>query len=183
MWRAALLLSLAAWTPADQQAARTVAALEVTLRNPADRARLIDLLEEHATQAGLHVDDGSNEWRASEARSGQIPADTRVTFNVGVWRGKDDAENEALADDRYHPGRVWITFPHGSQSDRSTRFRRPLIAAIQHWRPDAKMLPILPWGGLPHAKDLVIESGQYKIRRSAAPAYALKPSLPIFARD
>jgi hypothetical protein len=88
-----------------------------------------------------------------------------------------------LADDRFHPGRVWVTFPRGSQPDRSGQFREPLIAEIvQRW-PDAKAIPVLPWGGVPHARDLVLTANGYRIARSAAADYELSPSLPIFTSE
>lgn len=181
MWRIVAFVLLAGCSFADQESVRTVAAIEVPLREQADRTALLGLLQRHAERSGLHVDDGSEEWRKFEQQANQIPPQDRVTFNVGVWRGADDDENEAVADDRYHPGRVWVTFPRGTEPDRSKRFREPLLTEIRQRWPEAKMLPVLPWGGLPHARDLVLLGGDYRIARSAAVDYELAPSLPIFA--
>jgi hypothetical protein len=181
MWRIVAFVLLAGCSVADQESVRTVAAIEIPLREQADRAALIGLLQRHAKRAGLHVDDVSEKWREFERQANQISPQDRVTFNVGVWRGTDDDENEMVADDRFHPGRVWVTFPRGSEADRSRRFSEPLIAEIRQRWPEAKMLPILPWGGLPHARDLVLVGGDYRIARSAAVDYELAPSLQIFA--
>jgi hypothetical protein len=183
MWRIVAFVLLVSCSPVDQESVRTVAAIEVPLRGEADRANLLSLLQRHAERSGLHVDDGSEEWRQFEEQANQIAPQDRLTFNVGVWRGDNDDENEALADDRFHPGRVWVTFPRGSQPGRSRRFREPLIAEIMQRWPEAKAIPILPSGGLPHARDLVLTGDGYRIARSAAAAYELPPSLPIFTSE
>lgn len=181
MWRIVAFVLLAGCSAADQESVRTVAAIELPLHEQADRVALVELLQRHAERSGFHVDDVSEKWRKFEQQANQIPSQDRVTFNVGVWRGADDDENEAVADDRSHPGRVWVTFPRGSKPDRSRRFREPLLAEMRQRWPEAKPLPILPWGGLPHARDLVLVDGDYRIARSAAVDYKLAPSLPIFA--
>lgn len=183
MWRFVFLFLLSACSPVDQESVRTVAAIEVPLRGEADRVDLVAMLRRHADTSGLHVDDGSDEWRRFEQQANQLAPEERLTFNVGVWRGANDDEAEALADDRFHPGRVWVTFPRGSEPGRSRRFRGPLIAEIRRRWPDAKAIPILPWGGLPHARDLVLTGDSYRIARSAAADYELPPSLPIFAPE
>ena len=183
MWRIVVTILLVGCSPVDQESIRTVAAIEVPLRGEADRADLLSLLQHHAERSGLHVDDGSEQWRQFEQEANLIAPQDRLTFNVGVWRGDNDEENEALADDRFHPGRVWVTFPRGSQPDRSSRFREPLIADIKRRWPEAKPVPILPWGGLPHARDLVLTQDGYRIARSAAANYELPPSLPIFTSE
>ena len=183
MLRLSILLLLGACGSVDQHGVETVAAIEVPVRDRQDSAALLALLRRHAAVSGLHVDDGSAERRQFEAQANQLPPSDRVTFNVGVWRGKNDDENEAIADDRFHHGKIWITFPRGSKPEQSSRFRDPLIAEIMQRWPDAKPIPILPWGGLPHARDLISTASGYRIRRSAAADYKLSPSLPIFASD
>jgi hypothetical protein len=183
MWKSLLLLVLAACSPADQESVRTVAAIEVTLRTDADRMDLLRILSRHAAASGLHVDDVSDDWRRFEQQAKQLAPEDRGTFYVGVWRGRNDDEAEVLADDRYHPRRVWLTFPRGVEPDRSRRFREPLLAEIRRRWPDARAIPILPWGGLPHARDLVLTGQGYRIVRSAAEAYDLPSSLPIFAPE
>lgn len=181
MWRLILIFALAGCAPADQEGVRTVAAIEVVLKKPQDRIDLVVILRRHAAQAGLHVDDGSLEWRDFERRAKQIPPDDQVTFNAGVWRGEDDDEPVAFADDRFHRGRVWVTFMRGAKANRFKAYRDATISAIRNRWPEAKFLPILPWGGLPHARDLVLTSDGYRISRSSASAYELSPTLPIFA--
>lgn len=183
MWRLVSFVLLAGCSPVDQESVRTVAAIEVPLRGEADRADLLSLLQRHAARSGLHVDDGSEEWRQFEQEANLIAPQDRLTFNVGVWRGDDDGEIEASAGDRFHAGRVWVIFPRGSQPDRSRRFREPLIAEITRRWPESQRIPILPWGGLPHARDLVLTGDGYRIARSAAADYELSPSLPIFTSE
>ena len=118
MWRLLFLISLVGCAPVDQESVRTVAAIEVVLKEPRDRTDLVAILRRHAAGAGLHVDDGSAEWREFERRAEQIPPADQVTFNVGVWEGADDDEPVAFADDRFHQGRVWVTFLRGTEPDR-----------------------------------------------------------------
>ncbi len=183
MWRFVLLVVLAGCAPADQESVRTVAAIEVPLKEPQDRADLVAVMRQHAAASGLHVDDGSAQWREFEREAEQSAPADQVTFNLGVWRGADDEEPVAFADDRFHQGRVWVTFLRGTKPDGFKAYRDATISEIANRWPEAKSLPILPWGGLPHARDLVLTANGYRISRSSAAAYELSPSLPIFAED
>lgn len=178
-----LLAAVAACSPVDQRDSRTVAAIEVPLDGEDDREALVTMLRRHAHAAGFHVDDGSDRWRRFEAEANQIAPDDRLTVNVGVWSNSDDAEAEALADDRFHPGRAWVTFPRGSQPDRSRRFREPLLAEIGRRWPRARSIPILPGGTLPLADDMVMTRDGYRIAPAAAARYGLPASSPILAAE
>lgn len=174
---------LAACSPVDQEGRGAAAAVEIVLRSTADRNDLLAMLRRHAAaDGGLHVDDESAGWREFEAQSNMIAPEDRLTINVGVWRGEDDDELEVLVDDRYHPGRAWVMFMRGSQPERSARFREGLLAEMGRRWPDARPLPVLPWGGLPLAKHLVVTPSGYKIAPSAAPRYELPPSSPLVAQ-
>jgi hypothetical protein len=177
--RAALFALLVACAPVDQESVRTVAAVEIQLRTEADRSDLVSMLRRHAGASGLHVDDVSERWQAFEREANMIAPEDRGTFYVGVWRGEDDDEAEVLADDQFHPGRAWVTFPRGQQPDRSTRVREPLLAEIRQRWPGARALPILPTGGLPLVDDLVATESGYRIVRSAAQRYRLPLSSPL----
>lgn len=180
MWRVIVLLALVGCAPVDQTSVRTVAAIEVMITRPQERTDLVAILRQHAADAGLHVDDGSIQSREFERQAGMIPPHDQVTFNVGVWRGLNDDEPVAFADDRFHQGRVWVTFLRGTDPGRFSYYRNATLKAIRRrWR-DAKTLPILPSGGLPHAHDMVLTKDGYRISKSAASNYRLGPSLPIF---
>jgi hypothetical protein len=158
MWRLTLAFALAGCVPADQESVRTVAAIEVVLKEPQDRVDLVATLRKHAAQSGLH--DGSLKWREFERTAKQISPEDQVTFNAGVWQGENDDEAVAFADDRFHQGRVWITFVRGVNPNRFKAYRDATISAIRDRWPEAKFLPILPWGGLTHARDLVLTRGR-----------------------
>ena len=163
MWRIVFLLLVAACSPVDQESLRTVAAIEVPLRSGADRADLLAMLRRSAAAAGLHVDDDSAQWREFDREANMMAPRDRLTFDVGVWRGANDDEPEIIADDRFHPGSVWISFLRGSLPDRSIRFRELLIAEMRaHW-PDARAIPVTPDGGLPLVEDLVLTDRGYRI--------------------
>ncbi len=166
----AFLLLMTACGPVDQERVRTLAALEVVPRDDADRRLLVEIFRRHALAAGFHVDDVSKKWQEFE-RTSSLPASFRSSFNVGVWQGTEDEENQMLADDRGHIGRIWITFPKGTGVGRATRFREALIADIdRHW-PARHAIPILPTGGLPLAKDLILVGETYRIRPEARQRY------------
>lgn len=183
MWRFIFLAALAACSPADQEAGRLVAAIEVPLSDRRDRNDLVAILRQNAAASGLHVDDVSAEWREFEQHARQIAPAEQVTFNVGVWYGTDDDELVVLADDRFHQGRAWVSFLRGVKPDRFKSYRESTMKAVRARWPEARIIPILPWGGLPHARDLVLTPTGYKISRSAAADYTLSPSLPIFAPE
>ena len=183
MWRLVFLIAVAGCAPADQTSVRYVAAIEVILKEPQDRGDLVAILRQPAARAGLHIDDGSAQWREFERQAKQIPTADQVTFNVGVWRGANDDEPVAFADDRFHQGRVWVTFLQGTEPNRFKPYRDAALQAIRSRWPDAKSLPILPWGGLPLASDLILTADGYRINRSSAARYEMSPSSPIFATE
>lgn len=183
MWRLICLFLLVACSPLDQSSVRTVAAIEVPITGATDEADLIALLRRHAdADPNLHLDDGSAKWRAFEAQTDSLRPEDRLTVSLAIWRGENDDEPEVLADDRYHPRRVWITFMGGSDAARSSRFREPLLAELKTRWPESRSLPVLPHGGLPHAKDLIPADGRYLIRQSAASQYDLAASSPLLSR-
>ncbi len=183
MWRLAFLFAIVACGPIDQSSVQTVAAIELRMDGPAEEAALLAILKQHAHAAsGLHVDDASAKGRAVETEIGILPPEDRLTVSFAVWRGENDEEPEVLADDRYHPGRIWVTFMRGSNAARSTHFRDPLVAALRARWPDARTLPILPSGAVPLAEDLVATDGRYLVRRSAAARYELPTGSPLFSQ-
>jgi hypothetical protein len=184
MWKAALLALLAACAPVSQENVRTVAAIEVVLQTPPDRAELLAVLRQQAaTDPALHVDDVSDRWEDLKAQAQSFPPEADGTLYVGVWRGENDDEQEADASDMGHKGRVWLTFPKGQIPERSSKFRMRLIAAIRDRWPSSKAIPILPSGALPLAADLQETPTGYKITRAAAPGYGLSPTSALVAPD
>jgi hypothetical protein len=188
MWRlAALALTVAAagaCAPGGQgKVDPYVGAVEVKLETDADRRDLIAILrKQSAADGGLHVDDVSENWRQVEAMDETTPPGERSTLYVGVWRGADDEKLEAQADDHGHTGRAWITFLNGPKPDRSARYRQAVLADIRSRWPDSRLLPILPSGGLPLARDLRPTASGYGIAAESAAAYELPANSPLLAK-
>jgi hypothetical protein len=181
MWKLAILAPLLACSPADQESVRTVAAMEVVLRSAADRADLLSILRRRAAaDPSLHVDDVSARWRDLAAGAASLP-EVDGTIYVGIWRGENDDELEVDANDMGHKGRVWLTFPKGTQPDRSTKLSTGLIGAVRDRWPDAEPLPVLPSGALALSTDLRKTSAGYKVAKSAAGRYGLSPSSPLIS--
>jgi hypothetical protein len=137
-------------------------AIEVNVGTPADRADLLALLRRHAAADGLHVDDVSGTAQAPLGR----------TIYVGVWRGAEDDDMEMSVDDTGHAGRAWVIFSRGAQPERAARLRRIVAADIMRRWPEARHIPVTPWGGLPSAADLRPTSQGYEIDPAVAPRYA-----------
>lgn len=183
MFKAAPLSLLVACAPVSQESVRTVAAIEVVLRTPADRADLLSVIRHQtATDPALHVDDVSDRWKELKAQSKNFPPQADGTLYVGVWRGKDDDEQEADASDMGHKGKVWLTFPKGQNPERSSTFRTQFIAGIRKRFPNSKAIPVLPSGSLPLETDLRDTPTGYKVAKSAAPRYDLPPNSEFVAR-
>jgi hypothetical protein len=188
MWRLAALVltaaAAAACAPGDQgKVDPFVAAVEVKLQSDADRRDLVAILRKQAAvDGGLHVDDVSEEWREMEAMDETSPPGERGTLYVGVWRGADDEEMEAEADDHGHRGRAWITFHNGPEPRRSAKYRRAVLADVRSRWPDSRILPILPSGGLPLARDLRPTAAGYGIAAESAAAYELPATSPLLAQ-
>lgn len=137
-------------------------AIEVNLTTPADRADLLAMLRRHAAADGLHMDDES-------ARS---PSPLGRTLYVGMWRGAGDEDMEISVDDAGHAGRAWVIFSRGAQPERAARLRRIVAADIMRRWPQARHIPVTPWGGLPNAGDLRATNQGYEIDPAVAPRYA-----------
>lgn len=181
----ALVLALAcgACVP-DQRSVRTVEAVEIPLKSNTDRSDLVTLLRRHASVDGtMHVDDGTKNWREFERQNGPTLPGGKGTIFVGVWRGKDDDEPVAAADDMGHPNRAWLTFARGVDADRATRFREAVMADVRERWPDARSLPIMPTGAIPLPQDLKLTDSGYKVARNAAANYELPPSSPLVDRN
>ncbi len=146
--------------------AETVVAYEVPLPTDADKGRFLDLLRKEAEAHGYHVDASTPQ--ELEVRSEISP----MTFSAAVWRGKDDEESMASAMDfQDRIGRVWIAFPRGQDSRRSTRFRQSLVPKIKSVWPDTASLPIMPSGAIPLTADLIRTPSGYVVNPAAAAKY------------
>lgn len=174
-------LGLAACGSMDQpKSIRFVAAIEVTLRTPTDRADLIAILRRHASAGDLHVDDVSREVQQNAS---SLPTFARRTIYVGLWRGRADDDLEVSVDDAGHQGKAWVVFSRGAQPEIATRLRESLLNEILRRWPDARRVPVLPSGGLPSVEDLRPTPDGYKIVRSAASDYQLPAASPLLASD
>lgn len=137
-------------------------AIEVNLTTPADRAGLLAMLRRHAAADGLHVDDVS---ATSQSPLGR-------TIYIGAWRGAGDDDMEISVDDAGHAGRAWVIFSRGAQPERAARLRRIVTTDIMQRWPQARHIPVTPWGGLPNAGDLRATNQGYEIDPAVAPRYA-----------
>lgn len=179
-----LLWLLGACGPVEQpESLKTVAAIEIPLRTPADRADLLAMLRRHAVSNGMHVDDGSEETAALQRTDPNFPDFARRSLDVGVWRGANDDDMEVSADDAGHPGRAWLTFAQGTQVEAATRMREGLLQDLRRRWPNAQPLPVLPWGGLPLSGDMVLTPSGYRIKRSQAAGYNLPADSALLAPE
>lgn len=120
------------------------------MRKPSDRTDLLLIIRQQAaTDLAMHVDDFSDRWDASKARSRDYPSVAEGAHYAGVWRGLNDDEQEAGAIDLGHKGGVWLTFPKGRTPDRSLKLRQRFIAATRDSFSYSRAIPILPSSALP----------------------------------
>lgn len=179
----AALLGVSACMPVSQPASNEqVAAVEVLLRTPADRADFLAMLHKHARAGGLHVDDVSEQWRQLE-RDHRGPAwdarDVRSrTIAVGLWRGAEDDDPEVLVDDGGRHGRPWLTFLRGKHPELAAKLRAELQADIRRRWPGARDVPVMPSGALPLDQDLTWTGTAYVVKPERIAAYAKTPPPP-----
>jgi hypothetical protein len=162
---------------------RTVAAVEVPLRTPADHADLLAMLRRNAREDGLHVDDGTEQWIQfrRDAPSDEPPDVLNLltkTISAGVFRGADDNDMEVDVDDGGHQGRAWLTFFGGEHPELATKFRVGLVAEIKHRWPDARDVPVMPTGALPFADDLVWTGASYQVKPERLADYTREADKP-----
>jgi hypothetical protein len=160
-----LLLFCAACGAEQPTSNRTVAAFEVPLPTPADKAGFIDLLSRQAKAYDFHV------YAESQAELQQLSYVSPITMNVAVWERNDDQVVASAMDFKDHLGRVWISFTEGKDPQQLAAFRDVLMPQIKsHW-PETASLPIMPNGAIPLTADLVRTSSGYEIKPSAAYKY------------
>ncbi|TAL29889.1 MAG: hypothetical protein EPN98_19030 [Phenylobacterium sp.] len=170
----AIAVAASACSVEQPASSQQIAAIEVSLRTPADRADLLAMLHRHARAGGLHVDDVSERWRRLDT-SDHPPAARDVltkTIYVGLWRGVEDDDMEVMVDDGGHQGRPWLTFRRGKHPELASRVRVGLLADIKRRWPDARDVPVMPNGALPLANDLVWTGGGYAVKAERVAGYA-----------
>ena len=179
-WLALALLSLCIGCVAAPQpeSARTVAAFEVPLASPQERAEFLALLSAAAEAEGLHLDGANAEdlERLSEVSS--------MTIHAAVWRGADDEEVVASVSDMPdNLGRAWLSFSRGEDPSLVARFRdRAMRQILERW-PRTQTLPIMPTGAIPLPDDLRQTAHGYRVKAEAASRYELPADSPLIARD
>ena len=169
----ALLMLVTGCSPVAQpESLRTVAAYEVPLLSPHDKAEFQNLLRREAARHGYHVD---------AATASQLQAMSEVspiTFSAAVWRGNDDEVIASAMDFVDHLGRVWITFSKGQDPRRSGQFRQSLVPEIQKRWPSTTSLPIMPSGAIPLTTDLIKTPSGYAVAQSAKHKYQINQQNP-----
>ena len=175
-WIAFALLSLclACGVAPQPESARTVAAFEVPLPNPGERAEFLAILSDAAKAEGLHVDASHAEQleRLSEV--------SPMTIHAAVWRGANDEEPLAsVMDLPDNLGRAWISFSKGEDPNLATRFRERAMSKILERWPNTQRLPIMPTGAIPLPADLRQTPEGYRVKPEAASRYELPPKSPL----
>lgn len=169
-------------TAADQEALHYVAAIEIPAEGREDRIEIADLLTSQAKKfRGLHVDDVGEREIALCKDSEALCSDQPLNVIITIWRGDDDGQLVGSVSDLTDRRRVWATFNKGPNPEVETPFRKAALEMIMKRWPDAIALPILPGGGLPLPRDLVMTDQGYRIVRSQAEAYNLPPHSGLLA--
>jgi hypothetical protein len=153
-----------------------VAAVEVPLQTPADRADLLAMLRRLAGENGCHLDDVTAKW--VEMRRDAPPDEPAFaksvltkTIYAGVWRGSDDTDEEISVDDGGHQGRAWVTFSQGEKPALATKLRTQVLGEIKRRWPDVREVPVMPNGAIPLADDLLWTGMSYIVKPERAAAY------------
>ncbi|WP_177221910.1 hypothetical protein [Brevundimonas viscosa] len=153
---------------------RTVAAFEVQLHTPSDRAEFLAILRQVSQAEGLHVDAENDESLRYTAEA--IPEANR-TLRAAIWRGTEDDHAEAVIMDGHdHLGLVWIAFLEGEDPASATRFReRVMNRLVLRW-PETMSLPVMPTGSIPNPHQLVKTRSGYKLDPAYVSSYEVKAS-------
>ncbi|UYV15416.1 hypothetical protein [Porphyrobacter sp. ULC335] len=163
-------------TPADREALHYVAAVEIPIDDREDKSALAKLLSSLASShQGLHVDENIGRTAEHPECTGAPDLDDRLIPIITIWRGDDDDQLVGSVSDLTNRRRVWATFNKGREPEMEAQFREAALELIMKRWPDANALPVLPRGGLPLPRDLVMTSQGYRIDRSRAEAYSLSP--------
>lgn len=159
---------------AQPESAQTVAAFEVPLPSPGERAEFLAIVRRAAQVEGLHVDADSDEDLANRADA--IP-EARMSIHAAVWRGKDDDESLAtIMDQADHLGQVWIMFSKGEDQQLAERFRHRAMLAIKARWPSTLSLPIIDRTTIPLRQDLIRTPTGYRLNPAAQSRYDGSPA-------
>lgn len=180
MWRAVLIgiaMVVSGCVAPQPDSGRTVAAFEVPLHTPSDRAEFLAILRQVSQAEGLHIDAENDESLRNTAE--QIPEANR-TLHAAVWRGTEDDHAEAVIMDGHdHLGLVWIAFLAGEETASAKRFRdRVMNRVVLRW-PETMSLPVMPTGSIPNPYQLVKTPSGYKLDPAYASSYDVKASSPL----
>lgn len=179
---ACLGLSSCVPTPADQEALQYVAAIEIPVDGREDQSVLATLLTSLASSHhGLHVDNYIDRSSEHSNDKGALGLDERLIPIITIWRGDGDDQLVGSVSDLSNRGRLWATFNRGPKPEMEGPFRKAAIEMIMKRWPEANALPILPSGGLPLPRDLVMTDQGYRIVRSRADAYNLPADSGLLA--
>lgn len=155
----------------------TIAAIEIPVPTARDRGDLAATLRAFSAAEGLHA-DAATEHELENVRN-KFPEDAHATFRMGVWRGEEDKDLEMSVTDTGHQGRAWVSIIRYGAADLPPEARERLLRALRGRWPQALMLPVLPTGGLPLARDLVATPGGYKVIASAGGRYKIPSTSPL----
>jgi hypothetical protein len=181
MWPIALLAVLACCGCAPREQPSTIAAIEIPVQTYRDRADLVAALNGFSAAERLHV-DAATEHELENVRD-KLPVDAHATLRMGVWRGQDDKDLEMSVTDMGHQGRAWISIIRYGDLDLPPDARERLFGVLRNRWPQARMLPVLPTGGLPLARDLIATADGYKISASAAGRYKISATSPLLVAE
>lgn len=179
MWRIAVPAVLACCSCAPRQQPSTIAAIEIPIPTPRDRADLVAALEDFSAAEGLHVDIATQ--HELELVRAKLPENAHATLRMGVWRGENDRDLEMSITDMGHQGRAWVSIIRYGERDVPPDARERLLGVVRNRWPQAQMLPVLPTGGLPLPRDLVSTASGYKVVSSAAARYKIPPTSLLLA--
>lgn len=151
----------------------TVAAYEVSLPLPADRAAFLAVLRDAARAEGAHLDAATD--RELRETGVAIPQ-AKMTIYAAVWQGSEDEGSWAtIMDQADHLGKVWVMFSRGEDELQASRFRVRTMRSIKARWPGTLSLPVINHRTIPLSRDLVKTPEGYRINPTAVSAYRREP--------
>ena len=150
-----------AFQPVPQpESAKIVAAFEVPLTTPVDRADFLTILTAEAATEGL---DLKVETAEEMERWAEMSPELRRSIHAIVYRGGDFRQTEARVSDQFHFSYVWMSFSQGEDPALARRFRERLMSRIAERWPETLSVPVTQTGELPLKNDLVRSDHGYEI--------------------
>lgn len=140
--------------------------------------QLSALLERVAKRERFFFRDSSDYMK--EATDGQITV--HITLFRPLGGEKEWPEVQVQAHGEHSPWVLFLPPAEERYAEATAKSRKRILSTLRATWPNLRKVPILPHGGVPLPKDVILTREGYKVAADRAASYELPPDSPLVAR-